>query len=535
MARGDASDRALSSRAGRNETDPTAGESDGGVHARTWIAVFLVAGLLWRFVRYGLAFPVWGDEAALMLEVVERQGYHDLLGPLGRGQVAPLGFLAAQFTAVTYFGSSVYILRLVPLITGVVGLCLFARLSWRALSPLGGVLALGVFTATHYATRYSLDIKPYGTDLMVSALLLVLAVEWIRAPEERRWPILLTLVQPIALTLSYPAVFIAGAVGIVGCVLRFQRKSAPLDWILLATYLVTVVTSFGGVLLLSAGPQYGAVTRPMTLYWERGFPPGTPLRFAVWFFDVHTAEMMSYPFGGKNGASTLTFVLSLLGIHRLLRRREHHLLVLLGSGFALTFFAAVLGRYPYGGSARVAQHLAPAICLFAGTGIEALVSAAACPRRRRVGLLACATLLLFAVGGTARDILHPYHTRTDRYLSELMSGWERTRIVDSGTWLMDPFLSLPWHLQWYVLRGVGGDRSALHSGAVDAATLARHREWWVINWDPRREGDLTAPPRLQLANGGYVLRHTQRIALPWGPKRGIVELQRWQRGGDAPA
>src|SRR5262249_28222538 len=150
----------------------------------------LAAGVAWRLIRYGLRFPLWGDEAAVMLNVVERQSYRELLGPLDFHQVVPLGFLAAQFTVVRYWDASEYAMRAFPLLTGLAALFCFARLAWLALPPLAAMGAVGVLAATHYVTRYSLDIKPYGTDLLMASALLVLAVHWSRAPEERRWPVL---------------------------------------------------------------------------------------------------------------------------------------------------------------------------------------------------------------------------------------------------------------------------------------------------------------------------------------------------------
>ena len=49
------------------------------------------------------------------------------------------------------------------------------------------------------------------------------------------------------------------------------------------------------------------------------------------------------------------------------------LLLMLTAPFVLTLIAAALRLYPYGGSARVAQHLAPPICLLAGMGIASLL------------------------------------------------------------------------------------------------------------------------------------------------------------------
>jgi len=310
-------------------------------HARRWTGILLAVGVVWRLIRYGLAFPLWGDEAGLMLSVVQRRGYAELLRPLEYVQVAPLGFLAAQFAVVRQWGTSEYALRAFPLVTGLAALLLFARLAWLTLPPLGAVSALGVLTASHYVTRYSLDVKPYGSDLMVSALLLLLAVRWSWEPERRRWPVLLILVTPIALALSYPGVFVAGAVAL-GLVPILRRRARPGDWVLFTTYVAVVTLSFAGLMTLSAAAQYGRVRGFMVAYWSRGFPPADPLRLLVWLLDVHTAEMMSYPLGGKNGASAVTALLCLVGIRQLLTRGQADLLRLLGGTFALTLVAAAI-------------------------------------------------------------------------------------------------------------------------------------------------------------------------------------------------
>jgi hypothetical protein len=506
---------------------------DGSAHARRWIAILLAAGVAWRLIRYGLAFPLWSDEAGLMLNLVERDGYADLVRPLDYFQVAPLGFLAAQLTALRLWGTSEYALRVVPLLSGVAALLLFARLAWLALPPLGAMAAVGTLGATHYVTRYALDIRPYGLDLGVACLLLLLGIRWSREPERRRWPVLLILVAPVALALSFPAVFVAGAVAAgVGPIL-WRRRAPPAEWRLLAAYVAVVTLAFAGLVSLSAGDQYAATRSWMMSYWSRAFPPANPLWLAVWLLDVHTAEMLSYPLGGKNGASAGTLLLCLVGVHALLARGQSDLLRLLGATFALTLAAAALRVYPYGGSSRVAQHLAPAVCLLAGAGIEKLVGALASVRaRRRAATAAGVALLLLALGGMTRDVLHPYHTERHATLFTLMDAWRRDRGPESGVWVSAPLESQWLPFSWYVLRGVDGDRGRVESGPPEPARLARRREWWVFNGDPAREGDPSLLPREVLAGGGYALRETRRVVLtraPGGTPEEIIELQRWER------
>src|SRR3954470_21037655 len=62
-------------------------------------------GLVWRTVRYAMAFPLWGDEAFLAVNFLTR-GFADMSRPLEFGQVAPPGFLWAELAAVRALGSS---------------------------------------------------------------------------------------------------------------------------------------------------------------------------------------------------------------------------------------------------------------------------------------------------------------------------------------------------------------------------------------------------------------------------------------------
>src|SRR5207253_5574686 len=100
-----------------------------------------------------------------------------------------------------------------------------------------------------------------------------------------------------------------------------------------------------------------------------------------------------------------TFLLCALAVYCLARMRRWDLLALLLVPFGLTLAAAALHRYPYGGSARVAQHLVPAICLLAGSGAAECLDLAArwVSDDRRWGLVACGLLAAIGLAGMARD------------------------------------------------------------------------------------------------------------------------------------
>jgi hypothetical protein len=235
---------------------------------------------------------------------------------------------------------------------------------------------VGVLAVSRWPVYMSGMVKPYSGDLFCSCALMALAVRWERRPE-RLWPLaLLAAIVPLALGSSYPTIFVAGAVALylIPSVHRSPRIRAKL---LFAAYALFMVASFLGIYLLTARqklePDGARLAAFMHDYWSHGFPPAEPLKFISWAALTHTGRMLAFPIGDSNGASALTFLLFAFGIWRCARSGQYSLLVLCLTPFALNFAAAMMEKYPYGACCRLSQHLAPAICLFIGTGWAALI------------------------------------------------------------------------------------------------------------------------------------------------------------------
>lgn len=162
----------------------------------------------------------------------------------------------------------------------------------------------------------------------------------------------------------------------------------------------------------SAQAEAGAVLRDHGL-WKSTFPPVTdPSGLLSWFIDVHTGRMFAYPIGGSGGGSVLTFALFVVGTLMLWRKNTVAVLILF-SPLPLMFITASLQMYPYGGSARVAQHFAPAICLLAGVGLSGLIGLRSTPGkmiRRRT--MVCMFLTGIILIGMVRDIVKPYKEKS---------------------------------------------------------------------------------------------------------------------------
>ena len=381
-----------------------------------WIMVFLAVGVAARLIRYLLRFPLWGDEAALAMNFLDRD-YTGLMQPLDFHQVAPLLFLWIELTAVKLLGFHEWSLRLFPLLCSIASLFLFHRLAKLLLRGTALVLAVGLFAVTYSGLRYAAETKPYGVDLMVSTLLLWLAVRWWRQPDDIRWLWALAAVVPLALGLSYPAVFVAGGVSLAVAAALLGTRSRR-GWWVWAAYNLALAGSFLAWYRLAIGIQAGAELNVMTRLWDDTFPPrNSLLGLMAWLARVHAGPLLAVPVGGDHWGSIGTTLLCLVAVGVLIRNRRYRLLVLCAAPFVLSLIAAALRRFPYGGHMRLAMHLVPLVCILAGIGAAAIFKwrrdvPPKVENSRREPLTwpvttAIVGLLLLAVASTARDFCLP--------------------------------------------------------------------------------------------------------------------------------
>ena len=79
--------------------------------------IVVLSGLVWRTVRYALAFPLWGDEAFVAVNFLTRD-FAGLARPLEYFQIVPPGFLWSEWLAVRTFGASERALTVGPVLVG---------------------------------------------------------------------------------------------------------------------------------------------------------------------------------------------------------------------------------------------------------------------------------------------------------------------------------------------------------------------------------------------------------------------------------
>jgi hypothetical protein len=500
-----------------------------------WLIALVVVGVGWRTFRYLLQLPIWGDEAFVALNLLDR-GYLDLLKPLRFAQVAPVLFMWSELTVFRTLGGSELALRLLPFVAGLASLAVF----WKFLKVVGvgrlpAVLALGILSVSYYPVRHSCEIKPYSLDLLMSLCLLLAAARWLAEPDRLRRLLALVILVPLVLALSYPAVFVAGAVSIALLPTVFRRTG----WQVRAVYLLYNIAmggTFLGIYCVVGRGQFTSTGGSANPFWEMWFPPSQPWPLAKWLIAVHTGNLFAYPFGGHDGGSTLTLVLCLIGAYALAQSRRWSLLLLCTSPFALTFVAAAMHRYPYGGSARVAQHLAPTICLLAACGAAASIvwppRLGVAPRTAAVTLLA--GLAVIGVIGIARDVIKPYKTDGDRQVRQII----RDIVADSdpGDEIVaaDPHRSIGPTSEWY-LRRLGG--RVRWDGRIDRdMTSAQRRQLWLMRFGESGSSDASIAQMQRQAPSWILLERTAyTLQLGWSDATiEHCEVLHWARA-DNPA
>jgi hypothetical protein len=421
-----------------------------------WLRVFLSLGLAQRLLRFGLNYPLWNDEAFLAANLLDRD-FSGLTKPLEYQQVCPLFFLWLEEAICVVLGFNEWTLRIIPTLASIASLFLFRHLAGRLLKGIGLVIAVAILAIGYTPIRHGGEVKPYATDFLLTLALITLAVDWLRRPDRIEYLWGLVPLGPLAVGLSNPAIFIEATVGLV-LIIPVLKTRSPRAIVPLALFGIAGVATFLVLLRWVNGPQSASVMQWMRVYWARAFPPRSLALLVGWLARVHTSQMFAYPAGGDIGGSSLTTGMVVIAIVAYVRRGSKTVLFLLLTPFALGLIAAFLGRYPYGGSARTMQYVAPAIIVMAGLGTAVVL--ARLPRRtwrERSPRMVLFGLLAIGLGMMAWDVAHPYKILLDlesrdfarRFWAEESSAAE---LVCARTDLHLPLDSLYWQ----------GDRAATY-------------------------------------------------------------------------
>jgi hypothetical protein len=371
---------------------------------------FALLGCLACTVRYALGFPLIPDEAALAVNIA-RRGYEGLLLELDFGQMAPPLFLMVEEFATRTFGFNEWSLRAFPFAGAIGAILLFPLVARRLLQGWAFVIAVAIFSVSYWPIRYSAEVKPYAVDMLVTVLWLLLALKWRESDRPWRWLLAMGPLAVVGFSVSFPSVFVGGAV-VASMMLIGGRHGWVTRLVQPGVVGACLLAGFVGAYRFLV-PARSETAEWMAGYWQKAFPPTDSLASAAWWFlDVFTGELMPYPVGGENFASTGTLLCVVVGVVLLLKTRRFGTLAMLGGPVALALAAGFMQKYPFGTPTRLQLYMAPIFCVLAGYGL------ACAPQWRSPVRVVAGGLALIALASMARDVLSPQKSSTDGVLRD---------------------------------------------------------------------------------------------------------------------
>jgi hypothetical protein len=362
------------------------------------LLTILLAGLGIRLARFLHNPSLWGDEAALALNVIGR-GPAELFGALDLRQSAPPLFLLLVKGATSLLGTGEAALRLIPFLASTAALLLALLFARRHLDRVSGTIFLLFLAAADPLVFQAVQVKQYSLDVLVSVLALLLLGRACSGPVTPTGVILGSLAGGVAALLSDAVPFLLPALSLA--LLAGPRRPGSLR--AGAGALGAGALAFGLHYLLlrrrALGDPY------LRDYWAGDFLPFPPrsAEDLLWA-PRRLLALFDDPLGFTIPAAAAAA--ALLGLAVLLaRRRPLAVFALAAVGAALC--ASALGLYPFSASftvppgdpaypnpGRLLLFLAPPGYLLTAAGLGLLVG-----DRRRPLILAGVVCTALVGGG----------------------------------------------------------------------------------------------------------------------------------------
>ena len=323
----------------------------------------LLFGAIVRIVGFFQNPSLSGDEAMLALNI-GRRSFGDLLQPLDYGQLATVPFLWMERVVTNAAGLSGFTLRIIPLVAGIGLLWILYRLAQDLLGPLEAVVALALSATAFPLIRYSVEVKPYVLDSLVSVGLIWVAVRVADDLKARRRCLWLAVAGAGGVLLSTPVLLVCAAAlgGLAVAAVRRRRSDLLLRLSVLG---VLWGTLFSAAYLSWYAPNASASY--MREFWAEAFlRPETAHFFPRLWRGLGDLSCTLTCWRGVADLWPLLLLLALLGVIRIARRRGSEYAVLLAGPILAAFGASALGGYPI--ATRLLLFLAPLFAILVAAG-----------------------------------------------------------------------------------------------------------------------------------------------------------------------
>ncbi len=332
---------------------------------RVGAALLIVLGAILRLRQYLTGRSLWADEAMLALNIVTRD-FPEMFQPLDYDQGAPIGFLLVEKLFNSMLGKHEFVLRLFPLLIGLLSLWLFYLLLKRVMSEASGaglLTALALFALNPRLIYYSSEVKQYILDVAVTVLLLLVAAPVFDTSPRKRDFAWLTLAGLIALWFSHPALFVLAGIGLALVISHLRQR----DY-----FNLRLVIGMGMIWLLDIAFLYLLILKDLSQnaymreYWQGAFLPMPPWSDPGWFVKSLN-ENIGIQFGIPYGV-LVVFFLMLVGWVMLWFYQRAYAIAFAGI-VLITLIASALQLYPV--FERMILFLIPIGLMLIGKAVEA--------------------------------------------------------------------------------------------------------------------------------------------------------------------
>ena len=403
--------------------------------------IFFILGISYRLLRYGLRMPIWGDEAMLALNFLDRD-LGSVFEPLLYSQVLPAGYLFLSWLLMQLAGYSEWVLRFPAVIFGCASIGFIYFFARQSVNLAAAVMAIATFSASYYSTRHAVEFKPYAADVFFSV-----SIMWVYYQQvlNKNNFVAITLISIFALLFSYPSIFV-----IAGCYTTLlihnlsKKNTRAIGKLIISSAIVCFFFGLYYISYIRIQSQHGAELYSM---WNNTFPPKDIIQFPGWLITQLSGRMMAYPLGGKNFGSIIFLILCIVGITRLIQNKHYCLTGILLLPLLYNLIAATLHLYPFGGSARFAQFAAPSIVILIAVAIVGTNNNAGKKTwYKNIWLGFC---FILCIAGMAYSISKPYKTKDDLYVRDIIEDFRDQyscpKIITPNT-----ITSIPVNFRWYL-------------------------------------------------------------------------------------
>jgi uncharacterized membrane protein len=344
-------------------------------------AMLIVLGAVLRLRQYLTGRSLWVDEAMLALNIVERN-VAGMFQPLDYDQGAPIGFLLVEKIFNAMLGKHEFVLRLFPLLVGLISLGLFYRLLKRTTSGAGLFLALALFAFNPRLIYYSSEVKQYIVDVGVTIALLLLAAPVFHASSQKKDFVWLTSAGVIALWFSHPALFVLAGIGFTLLILPLRRDQSSLRLVMIMGVIWVLNVALLYLLILKDLSQNAY----MKEYWQGAFLPVPPWSEPGWFVKALN-ENIGIQFGIPYAVYVVLFLMLVGWVMLWFQQRGYA--IAFASIALVTLAASALRLYPV--FERMILFLVPIGLVLIGKAVEAVHQ-----RARRFQVSGTVSLVLLA-------------------------------------------------------------------------------------------------------------------------------------------